>query len=1001
MFFVLFTALFRTCAAYEIVDEFHLNYTLVPCCQIEQELENFSIIKNEEMTHILVSISPKLESAIHILRELQRNGISAQISNENSTFNIIPSNSVQIDDNALYDIVRKIQYKKYVVSQEECVDASNICPSNQDINFTVAIVLSIIVLLLSLISKIEISAEFCVFDSNLRPKSYFTKHFSKDEKTCQYESLSAVHLTGQPELKVVSVQRSYPCSLFHKVISYPIENGDYICFFWSEVFNEEDEIDLKITFKGIQVDPKRITHQMGNYRKYRPFFIKIDLDTNTIVKLEIPWNVLQPFLPSGCATAMVNSALLQCNKVISSNNIRPSDFIALVNEYSMSLHFKRTIVYDEEGKIVCQFAREGLQQLTKEAAANIYSSLSDENEYISNDLLPDCYATLVRRGDGDVIVIGLDKNQMGVSKTAIPMVALTALFVRQVTLTREKITRYDRFVHLMESSPLFSYTEFNCDTGKAVQVCPRSTDINQDLISDSIDYYTRTKKSDFAIESNGKHYAISCGRVDASSKDGTIGIFTEDITKTVEEKKQIMSNFADIKNVIDALHVFRVDMNTHDMHDSKCSLFEELGYTTPTKLIDIVLEEDKNILMTLGKSIVPETNLTEEELISRDLDKDLQLIICCLKEAGMYERLLVMSKAEREYYKRNPEAMIFDTGKKLCDFSYIRLLDADGRIHFFSFFANSIIGFMYCIDKSISKVYESNTPFPLTTAKVCSTFWGVDLTSNTVFALYGLPTIWDRLGVDPSTPFTNIINFMQGETKDNFSIQLQQIMSKRLQTWTGDVSLAMFGGNVFWFRLSIHVEANKLYCILTQIDDIKFVEESMISYISSLNDLSKATELRFWTFYDVTCDLDFITNDGTNAFLFTWNDVDLIDKEYREIFMKNLRSTIEQGHYFEMYAPIRETRNSEPEWTIMLGKRCEKTRTIHGIRIKTEILRSGLKPTGGRELVELTDMVQKIINTARNKESLTKEEADAINEADIHLRNFRERTTSTSDLSSD
>ena len=123
------------------------------------------------------------------------------------------------------------------------------------------------------------------------------------------------------------------------------------------------------------------------------------------------------------------------------------------------------------------------------------------------------------------------------------------------------------------------------------------------------------------------------------------------------------------------------------------------------------------------------------------------------------------------------------------------------------------------------------------------------------------------------------------------------------------------------------------------------------------------------------------------------------DIGYRDLFMKNIRASIELGHYFEMYIPLKLTPDSEPKWTVMLGKKGEKARSIHGICLQTELMRHGLKPAGGRELQELSDIAQYIIQSVRDKGHLTKEQQDAVNDAENYLRSFREKTTSTSDLS--
>ena len=457
MFFLYLSTFFQLSNSYLIVDDYHIPIGSKQCCEIDRKITNYSIIKHDILTKTLVSISPKLQDAIQIFRILNKNGISAQISETNSTYNIIPSNFIKTDDIRLYNLLSSMTVHNIVVSTENCKDVQNICKSQKRNTVYFLSIIFTFILIPILVMKIDIKTQCCLYDSNLQPKFALKQHLSKEEKTSQYESLSAVHLTGHPQLSIISLKREYPSARFRKVIAYPTQNNDYICFVWSENFIEKDDLNIKITATSDELKAVNIEYIMKNYRHYRPFRVKIEFDTSTIITLEIPWSVLQPFLPRGCSTTMVDASLLQCNNVVLSNNFKPTDFQKVVEEYSATLHFQRTVIFDDEGKIVMNYADQTLVPLSEAELQRIYKSLKDDNEYVAFDLLPDSFATVVRKGDGDVILIGIEEDQMAVARSSIPMVGLAALFIRQITLTREKLTKYDRFLHLMEQSKVFTF----------------------------------------------------------------------------------------------------------------------------------------------------------------------------------------------------------------------------------------------------------------------------------------------------------------------------------------------------------------------------------------------------------------------------------------------------------------------------------------------------------------------------------------------------------------
>lgn len=978
--------------SYTVVDQLNIDPKDNICCFYSEKINDFEVIMDEKYTSSVVTISPNYEYAVILFQYLNSQGISTQISSKRTRYTIIPSTNLTTSKNFYgLDFLNEIFVQKYIVSTKNCQDTKAICKQRSHLPHFVFILGGIILFAYINIIHIKINPYFNIFDKNIRPIHESVKNLSKEELKCQHDSLTAVHISGVSQVQTVSVERDYPRSKFHKSISYALKDGNYITFFWTERISDIDDLNLKVEFSSENLTATSISYEMLSYRHYRPLVMTIELSNNSRIKLEIPLNVLLPFLSQGCSSTLLFSSLIQCNRIIMGNKFLPTDFIQLMHNYSISMGLLRSLVLEADGQVICQYSKHPLKDLTPEQIAKIQGTLRKEDEYIDYDLLPDCYATLVRYGETDVVLIGITKAQVPMAQSTLSLILLTALFVRKITIARDKLTKYERLVDLMEASGRLMYFEYNADLQKIILSKPNNLKYCGEAVIKAAHIFMDSSQKNFIFEYQDKTFIVLADRIPSKNNEQIIGILAENITWLLNEKKEEIKRYNEVADAMQKIGAHRLIMKPRPHLDDTDNLISQLGYPLGTSLLSIIHPDDAETFCNLGASIKPSAPVTD------DYNKT---ILTFLHDIEPLDRYLIMAPTEREYYREHPDR-IYIPNVKVSETACIRVLSANNRVHFYSVSANSEIGFMHSLESAFEIMIDTLGSFPFTTARVNSTFWGVDIGSDSIFPLYGLPTIWDVLGVDQMTPFSNMANFIQGESRPLFVNGLMGLRVRGEKNWTGTILLSMVGGKSFWYKLSMFVQDNSLYCVMTQIDDIKNSVDKMKNYLEEITPYMEIAGIKLWSFIDIDEVMDnknLPLSDYSKVL--SWANVDIVAKEYRDAFMRNMRSTFEFGHYFEMYLPV-DIDGTGYKWCAMLGKRGEKGRVIFGIWEPTEVLRKNLKPAGEAEIAKLGEIAAGIIEKLKNRYDLTPTQLEAIIEAENALRLYKEQTASGSDIPAD
>lgn len=978
--------------AYSIIDQLNIAPSDNVCCFFSEPILNFEVILNKEHQSSVVSISPDYEYAAILFQYLNSHGILAQISRQTTKYVIKgTTNTTTIKQYHGLDFLKEVYIQKYIVSEKNCSDATNVCKNSNNFLHFVVIFGIIASYMYFNVRRIKIVPYFNLFDKNIRPIHESVRKLSKEELKCQHDSLTAVHISGVSQVQTVSVERDYPRSKFHKSISYALKDGNYITFFWTEKISDIDDLNLKVEFSSENLTATNISYQMLSYRHYRPLVMTIELSNNSRIKLEIPLNVLLPFLSQGCSSTLLFSSLIQCNRIIMGNKFLPSDFIQLMHNYSISMGLLRSLVLESDGSVICQYSKAPLTDLTPEQIAKVQGMLRKEDEYIDYDLLPDCYATLVRYGETDVVLIGITKSQVPMAQSTLSLILLTALFVRKITIARDKLTKYERLVDLMEASGRLMYFEYNVDLQKIILSKPNNVKYCHEGVIRACHQFLETQQKNFIFQWKEKTYIILADKIPSKNNEQIIGLLAENITWLLNEKKEEIKRYNEVAEAMQKIGAHRLIMKPRPHLDDDDNLISQLGYPIGTSLLSIIHPDDAETFCNLGSSIKPSVPVND------DYNKT---VLTFLHDIEPLDRYLIMAPTEREYYREHPNR-IYIPDVKVSETACIRVLSANNRVHFFSVSANSEIGFMHSLESAFEIMIDTLGSFPFTTARVNSTFWGVDIGSDSIFPLYGLPTIWDVLGVDQMTPFSNVANFIQGDSRPLFVNGLMGLRVKGEKSWTGTILLSMVGGKSFWYKLSMFVQDTSLYCVMTQIDDIKNSVDKMKSYLEEITPYMNIAGIKLWSFIDideVMEDKNLPLSDFSRVL--SWANVDIVAKEYRDAFMRNMRSTFEFGHYFEMYLPV-DIDGTGYKWCAMLGKRGEKGRVIFGIWEPTDVLRKNLKPAGEAEIAKLGEIASGIIEKLKSRYDLTPAQLEAIIEAENALRLYKEQTASGGDLPTD
>lgn len=899
-------------------------------CQFKSKLPKFYVYKHKENKGNDVSVSPSTGGAIRIASSLYSKGYIVFLFEKDSSYKI-KSEITQIDgydmavaSDPMWKLISGITANFDLYSSEEDRVSDLICnPSSSMGVFLFVSIISAIILawiyFLYFVSLSPIQANsslFWIYDSNLK-KVFGPNNDAIDKLANKYliKCLNKAKESNAPSSFVIRLRRGDHSHTFQRVAAFPIMNDSFVVVVWDENLPEGSnpafECKFNSSMHGLTVPP---SVSFTSFRDIRPVRINFTLDNNVRCVAELPASIIAPFQPYGQLVIVVLSLFHEMNLILSQNPFSDENLPKIVRLCCIKLGIRRSYLIKGDGEIICSYVQQGLNQIPTQQILRIIESNQDLKGFLFvHDLIENgfrCYISRVKGFQHEFIVInelGYDTDNDVLQDLGVPFYNLCALFMYHIWNSHKLSVKYNRYVALFESSPVFTYIEIAYRQRKILT-------FKSQIIKDS----PQTLEDLFEAEKK------------IGMKD--IDIVREEFRRMIKDKSYIKQRIIQVQNDQTLFFSVSAVSNWDDvMQDTIVTIIAE--QVTPKK------KQELDLISALPDV---EKSMKELNVMSFSILND-----CIIMDNDSLFEFLGQPSIDRtlERYVIDPDkckiAPLVD-GERVS----IRVANTLGNIFEFACSSNKEIGFMFCIDgfpkaKNNLNVFDDRIQMTGSTSMVI--FWVVDPINDSVHSLYQQPTIWDVLGCSKEEKFSQFIDHIHSDDRDGFINNYSALLSKSKNQWTGEIRILKISGLYEWHRIVIAYSANGTLHCLAMITQKQKEMEIKLNETRQLRDLLLSCgKLSLWRFIDERKPSVLLTNFTPGVVKGVDMNWDFIEKQvhidYRESFIEQIHKSFAINGNIEFDFPLVFPNNSQI-WVSVRGKANSEQKMIVGVCIDVSELR--------------------------------------------------------------
>lgn len=472
-------------------------------------------------------------------------------------------------------------------------------------------------------------------------------------------------------------------------------------------------------------------------------------------------------------------------------------------------------------------------------------------------LLPDCERTVIARfvaKDDVFVAFGVNGKDHGryFMDQILPVFAMSAVVIYQFSSSHRRCCRYNRLLSIFDSCKMFQFFEVTKDailnyrsslpehanlTLSKLRAGKFSIPEDQQALLDEklrdlwengvpIVQFTVTHQED---DGTTRHYSLNCNRsVDQRTGKFVVSIFTEDVTQIKQQELDLLEAHKQLQLANDALGLHKLIISKDGgvtLADDK--LFKELDVPpTPDRaLAPLIVKEDLTKLQS--GSHVSFIRLNGVRL-----------------SQGMRQSVTTMRRGLKL------EGTASGKERNRANSLTLRLIDGKGGYAWYSLVSDGKTGFIFSVDSTVTMRRQlQTTEKSLKIASLSSgfTFWSVDAVADRVERLLNYDNIWDALGVDQNTPFTQVIDYIL-EGKEEVTKMMEEMRAGTLQSWVGDVLFQTSSGQK-WFRAAISSSSQVHFnCFMMDITEQKEMETQLYRSQELRDMILSSAKIFLWTF---------------------------------------------------------------------------------------------------------------------------------------------------------
>lgn len=690
-------------------------------------------------------------------------------------------------------------------------------------------------------------------------------------------------------------------------------------------YNNLDD-NYPVTMEYVLHDPKK---KLSNAQLGKSFFNKEDINmqiyeinkvpnTENDYKLDVTISSFSypPFQPLGQIFALVIVTfhkllhLLQNNPFLSTKYIK---YLKIVVEHMKISRALLVIRKKDKYKIIWQTQKPGFTPII--GAANekkIFELLKDLSVgyHTFGPVLPDCQKALVTKmssTSSDIFVLCGDEFPEITPMyqyDILPAFGLMTSLLYDLSFSHQHCCQYERALDFFESSKLFAYFELKDDViiqfrGSMGNVALETKDFRdysrivpeiRQTIIDKLDDLVKngTPMTQIVVEyykkgtSATNYISLSAIRTEPQPGQYVANIFVEDISAIKNQERDLIEAHAQLQLATDALglHKFIYQDSTIYLVDDK--LFAEIG---------LAPSSDLQLAPLVYKDDLPKLNHKTSSISFIRLNG--------LKASqGMRQSTTAVRRREianiaKQSMNSSHESPVIN--KQANNSVTLRLVDVNGNCVWYSAVSDGSTGFIFSVDSTVKMRRQLQTTergLKIASATSMFTFWGVDIETDRVERLLKYDSLWDALGVEQSTPYTQVVDYCL-EGREEVQEMINMMKAGTLQSWTGDVLLLTSRGP-HWYR-AVVTSSSKTHsnCFMMDINEQKEMEAQLLRSQQLRDLILTSAKLALWTFDDNHDEA--IEFNITHAVKMNWTFVDqYIDPESKEDFTDAVYEALEE-----------------------------------------------------------------------------------------------------------
>ena len=1033
---------------------FPVNSSFKICCSFLGKLTNISIFQRLETIEnrtnkdeFIVHISPKITSFARIAAHLQKKHFKTKISDEIGEFNIVTDSqdvagSKKIEqNNSLFNFLNELSIP-YNVYSDNCknMEPGNKCSSiKPNIIYKNKFEISKYIFIIILASLIFIHHfknnffgtrnpynNFWLFDSDLN-----TILKPENEDKLSYYCIKNILKTYKKDRRIISefykISRKKHGMYFYRLIIFPLKNNLSILFPWFNSICEIDKTNINVEFNSDKISIiKEPELTVNSLRTYSPFEVNLALDTRVNVTVRFPFIALESFQPFGEISTFLSSMLLYCSHLLKTNPSSDNNFKKFWDRHSKIIKCKR--VFIKGTYVYYEMNSPDILPLTKEQKKSLIKHFKEDDsiEIYDDDLLPDCkssfFQTITNAGNIMWFVIGFDhslRNYNDMELQYLPLLIQSSLFIFHICYASEKTLKFQQINSIKKKHKILSIFEADASvpvtkvlsqfTANIMNLRNNACQPNEEQMSSILEDIKEMYKdpSKIIIQKPIVFHGLTQQMITVSAaliynKYSNLTVFTAIIQDMKLLLNQVDNTLSSLKIMRQGMYnVFEISnitlLGEPHLEDSK--IMTQLGYSDNRSFMSIVHPDDQEIIKKLTLPAIKNKNgqNTTFSDIAQLLIMGKNKIKNCNFTKSIYD--IIMEKADKDEFLLCPEKNL------------IKVIGADNSIHFMALFSYKGIGCIFCADPFVTREDFPRSLFHYSPEPKKTIFWAVDMETESVMPLFGMPTIWDELIIDKMTKFSMLKSFIHESGREKFEDNLHKLLNGEITSWTESLQILRIGGSYQWYLIAIYASSSQLHCALLNLGD-EYDSTAQTQHLAE----EKSHFMRVGKFYlfkfrddsNYTSRIEKCDFTIENVLKMNWKTVERqIASKYRDEFIKKMTNAFEYGHTFEMdfQIDLSKTADDAPElhWISMRGKLRSPTE-VAGICIDIDDLTSKidhhmeLADQINNTILEETQAIKKnakILTMAKGKidELITKISPEI---ADLHQRQILEAIISGS-----